>query len=553
MSSLKKNALTSGGFSKQISIPLIAAIALGYMGCSKKKDSDDDEPADTATVSGGGSGTGSGSGVTANDGPSVAVAGELALGSLSLTGSQSVLLFKTFGGDMTGNPEEITVGGDGKFTATIAKADADVEVLSAQAALPREGRDWDAMAASVNRIMGRTYAGSDLQAMDESQIQEGVKGLADDLKAKGSVMLLVAYDKSGNKEAEASSFRFIGMPTAAGGKLTALVAGSIKGNLNLGVISGNGENPVSELAANSTAFDLSAGAIEAIAGMGDTLKSVRNKYMNEDYTAEPFFAWNQTPASGTGIAAATDQYSNANEMEYSGYGVYLFQAKNEDSAFSLDAICGSSPTTPIEFTPPSAVNLDNGGGAQSYTNFSSSGATLSTQGSNRICSGGDSFYAREDIRDGMTQLTMNFGAGGSIQDSPQGLWRMKAGGTEVGRFDLNSASPIKSGHSVVPVMSAKFITSGSNVVGVSVQFYRWNGSSYELMTDLKPIETLVDQVSGSVTRLSDNGEEYLDNLTKSADGTAFEGTFETPVATSDVGAMSASYKIGQSNYRIEFR
>jgi len=367
-------------------------------------------------------------------------------------------------------------------------------------------------------------------------------------------MMLVAYDKSGDKEAEARSFRFIGMPTAAGGKLTALVSDAIKGDLNLGVISGNGENPVAQLAANATAFDLSSSAIEALAGMGDTLKSVRNRYMNDSFTAEPFFAWLQTPASGTGIASATDQYSNVNDAEYSGYGVYLFQDHDETSSFSLDDICGTTPVKMVEFTPPAAVNLDNGGGgAQSYTNFTSAVSTLGTQGSNRICTGADAFYAREDIRNSVTQITMNFGAGGSMQDSPSGIWRLKIASTEVGRFDLNSASPIKNGHSVMPVMSAKFITSGSNVTGVSVQFYRWNGSAYELMSDLKPIEKLVDEVSASVTRLSDNGEVRIEKLTKSADGSAFEGTFDTPVALSNVGAMSTSYSVGESNYRLEFR
>ena len=189
----------------------------------------------------------------------------------------------------------------------------------------------------------------------------------------------------------------------------------------------------------------------------------------------------------------------------------------------------------------------------SYTSFSGANSSLSTQGSNRICQGGDNFYAREDLRNGQLSYVMNFGAGGSIQDVPAGLWRFTIGGTEVGRFDLNASSPIRDGKSMAPLMSAKFITTGSQVTGVSVKFYRWNGTSYALMTDLKPIQKLVSEVSSSVTRTSDNGEERIEELTLSADGMSYEGTFESPVATSDVNAFSASYRIGDNNYRVEYR
>ena len=549
----KTSKSQNGSLFKLLSLGLVSTLVLSVAACGKKKSSDEEDEATSATASTGGGSSAPTYGVEANDGPAVVVTGSLALGSLSLAGSQSVLMFKTVGGKSNVAPTEVPMDAAGKFTATIQKSEADIAILKAQMLISRDGRDWEAISAAVARIDGSIMSAAELQAMPEADIQEGVSSLADSAEKKGTIMLLVAYDKSGNKESEASSFRFIGMPTAAGGKLTALVSESIKGNLSLGSIKGNGANPVAELPASASAFNMSEASIEALAGMGDALKSVKNAHMNSDWTSEPFYSWLQTPASGTGIASATDQYPDVNQSVYSGYGVYLFPRHNLTASFTLDEICGTTPTKPVIFTPPTAVNMGYGNSIISYTSFSGANSSLSTQGSNRICQGGDNFYAREDLRNGQLSYVMNFGAGGSIQDVPAGLWRFTIGGTEVGRFDLNASSPIRDGKSMAPLMSAKFITTGSQVTGVSVKFYRWNGTSYALMTDLKPIQKLVSEVSSSVTRTSDNGEERIEELTLSADGMSYEGTFESPVATSDVNAFSASYRIGDNNYRVEYR
>ena len=159
---------------------------------------------------------------------------------------------------------------------------------------------------------------------------------------------------------------------------------------------------------------------------------------------------------------------------------------------------------------------------------------------------------------------LGFGTGGSIQSSPEGLWRMEVDGTEVGRYDLALAAPVKDGKPQVFLPQAKFIKTGTKITGVEVELHRWNGTAYELVTDLAPVQKLVTEFMASVTRASDNAELRA-KLTLNEDGTITgkydgkesnegDGKPSNPaVAASDVSSFAISFVIGNASYRMEFR
>ena len=338
-------------------------------------------------------------------------------------------------------------------------------------------------------------------------------------------------------------FSFIGLPTSGGKNLIALSNQAMVGNLNLGDISEgeNGEGSA-ELDAE-TGLDLSAEVIESMADSGKALKDFKNRYMNDDWNVETFWSWQGTKAD------AIDQYSTITSQVYNGVGFYIGSASS--TPFVYDELCGTSRGSLI-FTPPESVEVKSGDDSVStYTQFTNADATQSTQGDNRICSG-DSFYGRED---GTNDFMINFGTGGGIQgDLPAGIWRMTWDSTEIARFDVALSKPFDSdGNPTVFIPSAKFITSGDNITGVTIKFNVWNGTSYSELTDVTAVKRLVGSINASITKSDTNGEER--GLAKFATDDATEATltFENPVATSNADYLSVSYTIGTANYRTEFR
>jgi len=137
---------------------------------------------------------------------------------------------------------------------------------------------------------------------------------------------------------------------------------------------------------------------------------------------------------------------------------------------------------------------------------------------------------------------------------------MKVDGEEVGRYDLEAAAPIKDGKPLVFIPSAKFTTTGSNITGVEVQLHRWNGTAYELVTDLEPVKRLVREISASI-----GNDASRTRLTIGDDG-KITGVFDSsrvedgdpinpPVAVSAIGqgGFAVDYNIGGASYRTEWR
>ena len=485
------------------------------------------------------------------------IAGQIAISDLSLLDAapKGVLAFATRAGTIAGLPQSFDVDSSGNFRATVVRTEGAVATLVAEAAKNPAVRDWEKMFAAFRDFNGGNTDGmtvDDIKAKPETEIQEGIGKIANEAKETGPVTLLVAYDKTGDKVSEAQSFRFISLPTPENRPLSAIPGESLKGDVNLGRVSGSKRDIISE-AKTSDALDLSSAAAESLADVGRSLKNIANAYMNDEWKAQPFYYWESTDR----YTSVIDAWSNPDHSNYKGYGFYI--GSKGSAGLTYEALCGSSRRN-ITFTPPAAIVTTNIGTVTEYNNAS---ANASTQGSSRTCEGGG-YYAREDVRDGQTTFMLNYGTGGSITTSPKGLWKLKVDGVEQARFDFDMSSPIVDGKPVTLIPRAKFTTESGKVTGVEVELYRWNGSALVKVEDLDGFKRVVSAARAGYTRTSDNADKET-VLVIGSDG-KLTGKFDDslkdksqsdsrnpPVPTSDVKAFNVYYEIGNASYRVEFR
>ena len=531
------------------SIALTAAITTGmvFVGCGKGSSSDENSDGGSTAPSSDPTTIGGGSAKNA-----IVLSGQLAITDLQLTGStKGVLAFNSRQGQFVGDPQEISVEDDGRFKVELVKQEEAVKTLVEEAAKPRDQRDLEKMAQSARSIMG---GGKEINAemirnMPEEEIQSGIGDIAGRMQKSGPVTLLVAYDKSDDIVARARSFRFISMNTPGGRALSSLPNERLKGDVNLGRVSGSKRDVVGE-ARSTDAFDLPPAALETLADIGRSMKNVINNYMNKDWTAQPFYFWESTDR----MADVMDKFSDVNRTSYKGFGFYI--GSQTDFGLTYADLCGAKAVT---FTPPSPITV--AGVSGTVASYSNAGSTQSTQGSSRTCNG-NGYYAREDVRDGRTSYMLNFGTGGSITSTPPGLWDLSIDGRQVGRYDFDLASPMVDGKPVVLMPRAKFITSGGQVTGVEVELYHWNGSGFEKVEDLGGFRRIVSEFQASVTRQSDQQESMAqlkigdDNrITGAFDGSLMDqGQARNPaISTSDLGSFAIYYVIANASYRVEFR
>lgn len=364
--------------------------------------------------------------------------------------------------------------------------------------------------------------------------------------------IITTYIKTGNLEAEATSMKFIGMPSgteALSGIPTDSLASS---SLNVGTVSATSgsDDAKGDIPATGSLFDrISDTGVSVMARTDDALKIVKNAHMNENWTAEPFYLFTHT----AGYSDGKNQYSSA-VLAYTGAGFYV---GSQASEFTWSAICPAGNTgtagTIVSLTPPSAVTTNSG----SKTVLDNSGTlTRSSQGDASIC-GGDMFYARDDSQYGSGSIMLNFAAGGGITSAiPSGIWRLKNGATEIGRFDLGISKPVdSSNHLKIFTVKVKHTDSNSVISKIEAQFYRYDGatSSYVQVTDVVPLKKLISDLQWEGSTNS-GGNVRQELIFDEATGIA-SATLTTPFSYlgSTLQNSGISYKIGSSTYRFEFR
>ncbi len=526
----------------------------GFFACGKK-DSKAADPASTISA-----GT---AGVSQVEGNEVTVLGQLALSSgLRLAETpKGILAFNMVKGKVSGDPQKIDVAEDGSFSVPLKKADAALDFLIAEMAKDRADRDFAAMADAVNEgldVQGGAITAEKLEGMSEEELTEGISQAAEENQSGGKMTVLVSYDVSGDAVAEAASFQFINLPTAGGASLAAIPNVNLKGSVSLGEISGTGTDISAAIQADE-ALDLSDEAIESLADASQTLKLLKNEYMNTDWGVTPFYSWTSNVTS----ADVIDQYYDVTKSTYYGYGLYIPQ-KAKDAGFTYEQVCGGS--TIITFAPPSALEVVNGSSSTSVTSFDNANATVSSQGGSRMCYSANGMYIREDVRDDETSFMLNVGLGGGVQVFPEGLWTMEVGSSEVGRFDLATSKPIDSDNNpLVFIPSVQFVKSGNYITEAKIKLYSYAGGAFNQVTDMASVVKLVSELTASITRESDDGEAMAQAdlgaadedgvFTVMFDGSESDGddVRNNKVAVSDIGSFSVYYAIGDANYRIEFR
>ena len=475
------------------------AFGIGASACGKKSSSD--TAADAST--------------------NVQVTGQLNLASfqsaglaMTLTGDTALKGWTLINGvymKQNKSAEDIVVGSDGSFT-------------------------WDATSSASSFA----NSGSNNGNSSENSSTNNISGI------------ITTYIKTGNLEAEATSMKFIGMPSGTEA-LSGIPTDSLaSGSLNVGTVSATSgsDDAKGNIPATGSLFDgISDNGVSAMARTDDALKMVKNAHMNENWTAQPFYLFTHA----AGYSDAKNQYSSA-VTAYTGAGFYV---KSEASEFTWSAICPAGNTgtasTIVSLTPPSTLTTSSG----SKTVLDNSGAlTRSSQGDATVCTG-DMFYARDDSKSSTGSIMLNFASGGGITSAiPSGIWRLKNGSTEIGRFDLGISKPVDSSNNLkIFTVKVKHTDSSSVISKIEAQFSRYDDatSSYVQVTDVAPLKKLISdlQWEGSTNSGGDVRQELIFD---EATGIA-SATLTTPFSYLGTTLQSSgiSYMIGSSTYRFEFR
>ncbi|NDE15375.1 hypothetical protein EBZ80_10635 [bacterium] len=517
------------------------------------------------------------------------VTGQLQLAStLALDGTfaRQVVYFKILSGRVEGAPQKVSVAADGTFSFNVETENA--KATAAKNAITQSPVDRAAL-----KVAFPEYA-SQIDGMTDEQIIEGLRSYVDELVSHGGpqyVMVSYVPSASGDALAEAESFQFIGLPTG-GANVVALPADSVKGDVALGAIAaGTGDDATASLKADGNVLNLSDSAITQLANISQTLKLVKNYWVNKSsdgtmayVDAQPFFAWQGH------FSDLVDGGSSASAPAYSGYGMYV-QLRNSDLA--INSVCPASgtqqspvaPVTNLTLFPPASVPLTSTTNGVTTTiktldpshPFNNLQAYQSSQNGKTICGGADTgFYGRFD---GDGQWMLNWGTSGSIGNAvPAGWWSYKEDGSLKGSFDLSAGYPIDdNGHAKVLVPRVSVTKDGSNkVTGIRATFAVFNGATgtYEDASDLTVFKKMSSELMLSLSLVNGSGgmDEIYGGVGQSngaltvawdSSGTALETS--VPAAhqgelasgwsnnTGKVVAIAASYVVGGSTYRFEFR
>jgi hypothetical protein len=523
-----------------INVAFAAALLIATAACGKKKSKTDAPTAST---------TSTGRQIT----------GTLSLTAMGLTGAANgVLAFKLSQGRVQGAPAEIAVGADGSFTVPVKDGSTEMaEVDLAIAATTLEDMKTHAK-------LGVPEYASQIDAI--TSIDELRSGLADfkvGVSRGRPSYVLVAYEKSGDRLTEAQTFKFIGMPVGSGEQLLNIPASALKGNVSLGVISsGTGDEATATQPADATVFDLSTSTIQEYASLSDSLKVLRNYWMNTNAAGEtaaevtPFFAWRVSDST-----AVRDIFTAPTAAPtFTGTGMYL---SLHDIGATFDDICAlGGVQKSMGLYPPSDVTMTGVGVFNNLTPLSNGGTyTRSSQYSGTACLSGQqgAAYIRNDepSNGANTELMVNWG---SLEGAlPSGLWHLKYEGTSKAVFELASSFPLDTNNYpkvYVPVF--KLSTASGNLTAVDIKFYIYRDGSFQEVTNAAALENSTNSLGFDLHYNDGSGRSDI-HITERDGATFANGVFSYTFKQSEqlpfsgIGYIGFSYLIGSNSFRMEYR
>ncbi|MCX6128759.1 MAG: hypothetical protein NTX25_06805 [Proteobacteria bacterium] len=531
-----------------------------FLACEKKSTTTDEELT-TSTESG----------VTTNTANTLAIGGKLELSlEARLAGTTMGVVLFTLDSSSTlvDKPLKITVADDGTFTTPIER-----------------DRLEKIKTGIVNGVPDRTVLKklfpNDADAIDAASDAEIVKGLSEQLteleKNPNLRYVLVSYEISGDLEAEAKSMQFIGLPTG-GPPLKMLPGEALLGDLSLGLITGSGDEASSELAA-SDSLDLPASVIEELAGTSQTLKYLKNVWMNpvDKIIVTPWFSY-----INSDIASTVNKFTTPAGLTYGGGGYYMSprdigatwgEVCPPNPANASDAsgsIYSATPAKVVSFYPPSDMTSIYSDEIYSPTHpYTNAGKTYKREDqygeiacSKADIAGGGMYTRAKKETDKEFQLQLGEQITGK---TPIGIWRLKVDGTEQGRWDLSAAKPYDAdGDPVIYIPAIKVVTNDAGLAtSFEAKFYFYDKATkaFREVTNLKGLEGLVNgfNMDGGYSKDHDGGDLSVEGITfesgivKGAFTTAQQAIYPCPADATSVQCINKlgfSYHIGAISYRM---
>ena len=527
-----------------ISFLISAAVAVS---CGKKKSSSSD------------TGGGSNNNNTNNTSQGVMLSGQLAI-STSLAGGQpeavnrGVILFKiTQGGEVMGM-EELTVNDKGEFSANLAKENEMSTKLAA--CIVNDAVDR----ACVKNFFPDKAA--EIDRASDAELNQGIKDMLNGKRREGAFRyVLVSFIKSGNAKDEASSMQFVGMPTTDAEDLRVIPADAAKGNINLGQITGSGDEAKATTSANDT-FNLSAAALKDIANASQVLKILKNSWINrvsKPATITPWFGF-----SSSNLADADNKFSTPDNLSYMGGGYYI---GINDIGVTMNDVCPETGTAPgaktVFWNPPSEITLSDGSKVTTLSSAKPTGQTYmrNPQYGEYSC-GFQGLYVRAPSygdKKFMMQIGQNFKG-----NAPQGYWELKVDSDVKGYWDLAAAKPYDTDPTKPNIFVPAFKVTSENgkATKIEAKFFSYDQqtSKYLEVSDVSGLNSLVHSIGFdlSYSQSSNMGDHHItgqlgsDGIVVAPIESAYQGAYNCS-SSGCIERFGMSYYIGPVSYRMELR
>ena len=402
----------------------------------------------------------------------------------------------------------------------------------------------------------------------------------------GRTWMLVGYNSAGTLLDQANSMRFIGLPTAtAGTDLRILVPSLFKGNLSLGNIGiGTGTNASAELVADSTIFNLTDSAISEIAWVSESLKNMKNAFMNVNVTDKTIilpvimFSWEATGFAAKGV------FTSPAGAVYKGYHPRV--TTGNFPRITAANLC-SSTAGHIKLYPPAAVTNTYAQTMDANHPFLSAGTGASEAGSMSGSNSCDNHVANQ----GNSVASPNFyagffdtGSGANIRHTaelewsgdivgaiPAGMWTVKYDTDVIGQFDMALASPVDANaitRVYVPSISFEADAAGTGTaVAVKLNYQSADGVWHEV-SDLTAagrfVSTMEIRIMHSSNKLlGDSSDGLSEKMMVKAGESAFRveasvfknGPWKVPGSAGDkaINQAYASFDLFGQKYSFSFK
>ena len=379
--------------------------------------------------------------------------------------------------------------------------------------------------------------------------------------------VIMTVEENEDPLAEAESIKFINVPAGNGESAIDLQTNLLKKDMELGEIVEKDGELLSQNSLSEDDFDLSLKALQELATTDDTLRKIKNDYINSDLDEGTYIRYGPKFMWKGLFSNVIDKASSPEDLSFLSYGLW-FDAKRDD--FTLEKICHSSSPSfqSLRLVPPEQVfwmpeseNVS----LQEISNVSANEIVDSPQMSGRkVCSASDNsggpFQAYQDASD----PRVSFAFQGMTGKVPSGFWDLFLGDKKVGRFDVASGHPFRGDIPIIYVPSLKlnYDSSTKKLLSMEVELYLYDfvEKTYKKILDLDTFMKISTEFTVEFQDIPDGRSFLKVNEAK----TKFEAKpdFDKDLTTEDssvddttakMSRVDVEYNLYGTYYRFEFR